>query len=119
MKYYIKQWFGYSKTLQGEGKIGVCMTPTNIDYYSNKVCMLRLQYLITSYDLPYEGPSLLKSNKTIRSTLIEEFKHHIYVSTWLGDLQRPIRATLLRYLNPKTPIIIFQYMILRYTLQCW
>ena len=29
--------FGYPETFQGEGKIGVWMTPTNIHYYNNKV----------------------------------------------------------------------------------
>ena len=45
VKYSTNVWhkiFGYPKTLQREGKIGVGMTPTNHHYYSNKVYPIKV-----------------------------------------------------------------------------
>ena len=54
-----------------EGKIGVVMKPTNLHCCKNKVNLLASKYLIIKYDLPYEGSSLLKDQKMIRSHLVK------------------------------------------------
>lgn len=66
--------FGYPGPLQGEGKTGVRMTPTNLHYCSNKVHLLRLQYLTITDDLPYEGSTLLKATMTIKSYPFKGFQ---------------------------------------------
>ena len=58
--------FGYLETLQGEGKIGVGMTPTNLHYVSNKVYPLKVTMFV-----------MLKACKTIKSYPIKGFQHHV------------------------------------------
>ena len=45
IKYSTHVWhkiFGYQENLQGEGKTGVGMTPTNLHYYNNKVYSMKV-----------------------------------------------------------------------------
>lgn len=95
---HMTQIFDYLETLQGEGKNGLGMTPTNLHYCSNNVNLLGLKCLTISNDLPYEGSSLLKYFETIRSHLVREFHTYKKLRTLLGDLQRYVKTTLLIYL---------------------
>ena len=55
VKYSTHVWhkiFGYPKTLLGEGKTGVGMTPTNLHYCSNKVYPMKVT-IFRSWDMIY------------------------------------------------------------------
>ena len=49
------------------------MKPTNLHHCSNKV-LVKAYNVLTSMDLPYERPTLLKAIETIKSHLVKGFQ---------------------------------------------
>ena len=84
------------------------MTPTNLQYYSNKVYPVKVTSLIMKHDLPCERFALLKAYNIVRSYLVKGFQHPVRsvpgkrnltyneVRTLLKNLQHPIKTTLLK-----------------------